>query len=198
MNNKQLWDNFYHKHKNIKKYPSEYFVRFVGRCFKDTDFKSRKNIKTLELGCAFGNNLYFIKNEGFDTYGCDISSDAISFLQKDFKDKVWCGDIFETSIDEKYDFIYGIGILECSTKEKITCLLKNIYNSLNGGGICYFLITSKGSNILQDNDFVKTPVDEKMVFDLFREFSKFEIDTVSYTLDSGSKKFEFLEVKCWK
>lgn len=67
-----------------------------------------------------------------------------------------------------------------------------------GGGICYFLITSKGSNILQDNDFIKTPVDKKMVFDLFREFSKLEIDTVSYTLDSGSKKFEFLEVKCWK
>lgn len=124
--------------KNIKKYPSEYFVRFVGRYFKDTDFKPRKNIKTLELGCAFGNNLYFIKNEGFDAHGCDISNDAISFLQKDFKDKVWCEDIFETNIDEKYDFIYGIGILECSTKEKIIRLLKYIYNSLNGGGDLLF------------------------------------------------------------
>lgn len=77
-------------------------------------------------------------------------------------------------------------------------LIKKYLQLIKWGGICYFLITSKGSNILQDNDFVKTPVDEKMVFDLFREFSKFEIDTVSYTLDSGSKKFEFLEVKCWK
>ncbi len=70
-----------------RRYPNEELCRFMGRNFFSTRINKRKKIKILETGCGSGGNLRMISEEGFSTYGIDISQEAISITKKLFKKK---------------------------------------------------------------------------------------------------------------
>jgi len=70
-----IWENIFKK-KNWGKYPPEDLIRFIKR-FKRNK-KNLKNIKLLEVGCGPGANIDFLKKEGFDVYGIDMSPTAIN------------------------------------------------------------------------------------------------------------------------
>lgn len=62
-----------------RQYPNEELCRFMGRNFFDRgiSLEQRKNIRVLELGCGSCANIWMLAREGFDVYGCDLSSEAI-------------------------------------------------------------------------------------------------------------------------
>ena len=88
------WENIYKRktqsHKN--KYPNSEIVSFVLKYYYQQCFDNRKNIKVLDLGCGWGNNLNFLKNEGFDVYGIDGSKTAIDNC-KTITSKVFVGSL---------------------------------------------------------------------------------------------------------
>lgn len=85
---KKFWEVEYkNKIKLQRKYPAEEFSRFIGRNFRKINFDKRKNIKVLDIGCGIGNNLNLLINENFKSYGIDISSECIFYLNKIYKGK---------------------------------------------------------------------------------------------------------------
>jgi len=70
-----------------RRYPNEELCRFMGRNFFQTNVIKRKKIKILETGCGSGGNLRMIAEEGFASYGIDISQEAIKITKKLFKKK---------------------------------------------------------------------------------------------------------------
>ena len=69
-----------------RKYPNEELCRFIGRTFVNSK-SLKKNIRILEVGCGSGANLKMFLNEGFNTFGLDISKKSISLLENFFKKK---------------------------------------------------------------------------------------------------------------
>ena len=65
-----------------RRYPNEELCRFMGRHLYALNKKKRSQKKILEAGCGSGGNLWMIAQEGFDTYGLDISKESIKILKK--------------------------------------------------------------------------------------------------------------------
>ena len=80
---KDFYEKSYQEHgfNAQRKYPNEEFCRFMGRNFFHISHEKRKDIKILETGCGSGANLWMIAREGFDTYGIDLSAEAILLAQ---------------------------------------------------------------------------------------------------------------------
>ncbi|MCF2524446.1 class I SAM-dependent methyltransferase [Bradyrhizobium sp. G127] len=60
-----------------RRYPNEELLRFMGRHFFGIDRVQRSSKKVLELGCGSGANLWMIAREGFETFGLDLSPEAL-------------------------------------------------------------------------------------------------------------------------
>lgn len=89
----KLAKNFYQKgYKSSginyqRRYPNEELCRFMGRNFFYIKKNKRKKIKILETGCGSGGNLWMIAEEGFSTYGIDLSEESIKIAKNLFKKK---------------------------------------------------------------------------------------------------------------
>lgn len=60
-----------------RRYPNEPLIQFFAEHYFNIPKSQRKNVRTLEVGCGSGANLWAIAKEGFDAYGMDISKTAI-------------------------------------------------------------------------------------------------------------------------
>ena len=82
------WEtDIYSKGKQLNKYPYDSIVSFIFSNYGYLSKEERKNINILEVGCGAGNNIWFLSEEGFNTYGIDISPSAIKFCNNNLKDK---------------------------------------------------------------------------------------------------------------
>lgn len=78
-------DNIYSQNKHINKYPYGELVSVFFNSLKYLDqtiLENKKNIKVLEIGSGAGNNLWFISELGFDTYGIDGSKSACKIARE--------------------------------------------------------------------------------------------------------------------
>ena len=73
--NKEIWENRYKSNVGIAKWPYDDIVSMVMQKFGAIIDKKKVNI--LDYGCGGGNNYRFLCEEGFNAFGCDISSSAI-------------------------------------------------------------------------------------------------------------------------
>ncbi|MCP4050810.1 MAG: class I SAM-dependent methyltransferase [bacterium] len=82
---KQYYEDSY-KEKGLnaqRLYPNEELLRFFGReFFSKIDRNKRGHIKVLELGCGSCSNLWMVSKEGFDSYGLDLSEEAVNLGQE--------------------------------------------------------------------------------------------------------------------
>ena len=74
------WEKIYRNRRQLNKYP---FTGVVSFFFKN--FKNRKNLNILEVGCGTGNNLEFLAKLDHNIYGIDASSTAIKYAKKYFQ-----------------------------------------------------------------------------------------------------------------
>lgn len=58
-------------------YPNEALIQFIAARWFSRPPEERADIRVLEIGCGSGANLWMLAKEGFDTYGCDGSAEAI-------------------------------------------------------------------------------------------------------------------------
>jgi len=76
---------------------SKYIKRYINR-----------NYSILEVGCGSGSNVRYLTKHKYHIVGIDKD-----FSVTDEKAKIYCNDIFDKELDNaKYDFIYGLHILE--------------------------------------------------------------------------------------
>ena len=76
---KNFWNKVFKK-KKWGEYPSEHLVRFVAKNYYQ--YKNKKKIRVLEIGCGTGANIKYLCEKGFDVYGLDYSNIAIIRAKK--------------------------------------------------------------------------------------------------------------------
>jgi SAM-dependent methyltransferase len=75
-NAEQCWESIYREGKQFNKYPFDFVVSFIHRHYPRE--KDLSDVKVLEVGCGFGNNLFFVSDLGMSAFGVDGSDYAIS------------------------------------------------------------------------------------------------------------------------
>lgn len=97
---------------------------------------NNRDIDCLDLGCGYGNFLYYLKSKGFkNTKGFDLDDNQIA-LAKSLKLNVEKKDVNDAFGNvANYGLISAFDLLEHLDKNKAVKLLLNIYNALNKNGL---------------------------------------------------------------
>lgn len=135
------WNQYYKKISCLTK-PSRFarFARFVR-----TNYLS-EGAALLELGCGNGRDSLFFAAQGLKVTAVDASDYAITELaQRNVSNAEFiCGDFVESPsiYSRQYDFCYSRFSLHAINAEQENLLLRNVKNSLNGGGKFFIEVRS--------------------------------------------------------
>ena len=152
----EWWNKFYSdKEKPIpffKNIPDENLISYSDRGIL-------KPGKSLDIGCGYGRNSFYLSKRGFETYGIDFSKTSIEWGKEIAKDQsikinFLCQSIFDfKDKPESFDFIYDSGCLHHIKPHRRNQYLKTILKYLKPNGyfamICFNL---KGGANVSDYD----------------------------------------------
>jgi 2-polyprenyl-3-methyl-5-hydroxy-6-metoxy-1,4-benzoquinol methylase len=154
------WENIYSNNQSYRNnYPYDEVVSFI-----KSNFKEKSNKKILEIGCGTGNNISFLAENGFDSYGFDASKTAVEYAKKKLKKKKLISNIFvNTFTSYKYkksffDAVIDRSSLTCADMITIKKTIDKIYSCLKKGGLFFFTPLSDESSRLHG------PQDKKGLF----------------------------------
>ncbi len=152
----EKWEReIYSKGRQINKYPFGELVSVFFNSLKylETNEKDKKNIKVLEIGCGAGNNLWFLAEQGFDTYGIDGSHSACKAakeLQKQRNVNVTIQQAYFDNLpfdDNSMDIIIDREATCCGTLNDVKKWWREANRVLKKGGL---IISLKYANYDQD------------------------------------------------
>lgn len=148
--NIEIWEKI-HQNREWGKYPNEELVRFIGSNFFRLDFKNRKNLKILELGCGQGANLWFLCKEGFNVFGMDISNTALKNANKYLKQLNHESILLEGDFtylpfkDECLDIIIDVASIQHSSFNNHVKIFNEVQRALKKGGFLFTFHIGKDS-----------------------------------------------------
>jgi SAM-dependent methyltransferase len=98
---------------------------------------THKDASILDLGCGYGEFLYFLQAQGYvETMGIDLNAEQLEIARALGVRNVHCGqgaDFLRRSV-RQFDFISAIDILEHVPKDRILQFLNLIHEALRRGG----------------------------------------------------------------
>ena len=123
---KKSWDKIYKNNKGNKNlWPSEIVVSTLTRLFKTKD---KKNIKVLDFGCGWGNNLLFLKQNNYNFFGIENSKVAYNHCYQKYKNRVLLN---ENNIipfkNEFFDFVIDRQSIQHNSPDNV----KILYDEIN-------------------------------------------------------------------
>lgn len=139
--NTKLWEQLYQNSFSRSKYPNEPLVSFMVRNYKGGE-------RILDLGCGSGRHMYYLAQNGFKAYGCDISQEAIKQAKSLLKEHNLPGVLEVASLeklpfeDDFFDGLCCIGVLMYGTKAQIEQNAKEIYRVLKKGAKAFLILRS--------------------------------------------------------
>ena len=192
--NELEWETTYQastsRHKNI--YPSELVVGFVRQNYNNK--LDKDTIQCLDIGCGWGNNLYFLKQEGFCCHGIDLSKTAIKHLKRDFGNNVHCGDAQNLPYKNNFlDFVIDRASIMHNRREDITLIFSEIHRVLKPGGKLFSIMRKIGND-----DFLVTKFSEPELKKELSIFNIFEINYSSFTKNHGRDIFSVYVIEAQK
>lgn len=192
--NELEWETTYQasmsRHKNI--YPSELVVGFVRQNYNNK--LGKDTIQCLDIGCGWGNNMYFLKREGFNCYGIDLSKTVIKKLKRDFGDKVCVGNAIKLPHKNNFfDFVIDRASIMHNHREDITLIFSEIHRVLKLGGKLFSVMRKIGND-----DFLVTKFSEPELKKELSIFNIFEINYTSFTKNHGRDIFSAYVIEVQK
>jgi|SaaInlStandDraft_5_1057022.scaffolds.fasta_scaffold40345_2 SAM-dependent methyltransferase len=158
-------------------YPNEEFIRFFSKFVKNNRDKS--STKIIELGCGLSSNLIPVIENGFETFGIDISKESIELSKNrinnlNLKANLIVGNCLNKNFgfDFKFDIVFDVFSMYCFNEENFLELLKNIYDSLNEDGLFYSFFPSKNSQAFTNHKPAKL-IDNSTLNGIYRETSPY-------------------------
>lgn len=77
------YTRFYERNKqDLKVYPTEFVVRIFKANYPNLDFDIEKGSKVLDLGFGDGRNTAFLIEQGYDTFGIEITNDIVMLVKE--------------------------------------------------------------------------------------------------------------------
>jgi len=146
MKNSIFWEKTFKKNLNSQRnFPNEELCRFLGR-----NYKNKKKINVLELGCGTGSNINALIHYNMNITGIDISKESIRICKKKYKlnkqDEFLNLDMLEINkISKKFDLIIDIFSSYNLNSEENEKLLELIHKKLKNNGIFFCYTPSKNS-----------------------------------------------------
>lgn len=152
------WEKIYSINKMIMWEPQQSIVQFVNRFIKKRiGYKNYQVIrdfkKCLDLGCGNGSAVHFLAKNDFETYGIDISKDAIN-IGKDYLKKeslkaelkvASCDDLpFE---EDFFDFITCFGVLDHVETSIAKKSIEEVSRILKPNGLFFITLCSISSSL---------------------------------------------------
>jgi len=195
------WNELYSKKFGGSWYPNEGIVRFTARFLKrrngiDAYEEKRKINRLLDAGCGNGRHVIFFAEQGFNTYGIDISKEGVeiasAWLNKRGLDaNLNVGDIEKMPYEnEFFDAIVSFGVLDHITFSKAKAAMNEIKRVLAPKGYVYLTLRST-----EDSEFDRGEAAGRNTFVLQEGYEKgiiqhfFDIEEIK-ELFEGFKIFD--------
>ena len=145
MDNKYVWEKIYkrndHRHKNM--YPCTDVISFIMKNYGH--IQDKHSVSILELGCGWGNNLYFLNDMGFDYYGIDYSHIAVDHCMNHFNNVLY-GDFVKIPFNDGFfDCVFDRMSVMYNSKDKIIKIFDEIDRVLKPGGCFMSVLASVGN-----------------------------------------------------
>jgi len=218
--NKEYYAEFYEKKIPRIKYPDERIVSYLFR-----QFKQRKGLKCLDLGCGTGRHSILLAREGCKVHAIDISQKAVALAKDWAKDEGFDKDIsFQAgnAINLPYqngyfDFVLESSALEHNIKEDMILILKEIRRVLKMGGKLLSIVPGRDHYLYGSGHYIEAgaftaDVDRykgsglthfftrEEIYESFSKsgFREFEINFNLTTLDNCAKKVFYWYVETVK
>lgn len=197
-------------------YPAKELIQFCARYLKrrtglDKWQEKRSVNRILDAGCGNGRHVLFFQEQGYETYGVDISSESVELgnewlKRKGLKPTLQVSDITNLPFDDNYfDVIISYGVLDHISFSAAKKAIKEINRVCNTGGYVYLSLrstsasefgrgkkTDKNTFVLQvghEKGVIQHFFDLKEIEELMRGFKVFDIElgetvfSAKYTLD---------------
>lgn len=153
-NSKTQWEQSYLSRDNFVFYPSEEVIRFVSRNIcKRIGLREYTNVvgestgqKVLDLGCGIGRHVVFLQDLGLESYGVDLSEEAIKVAREwaqqrnmpDVETRLVQGDVRQLVwTDDFFDHVISCGVLDSMPFEIATLAVAEIARVTKTGGLFY-------------------------------------------------------------
>jgi len=180
-----------------RKYPNEELCRFIGRNFSSISRKRRKKIKILEVGSGSGGNLWMLANEGFKSYGLDISKKSVEIAKNLLRKKKLKADIDHGSMtilpyeDNFFDCIVDIFSSSCLDSQDGIKFLNEVSRTLKKNGSFFSYFPSKNSKMFKSKN--KKMIDRDTIFDLRNQRNAYRINNCPFRFLSKKQYMTILK-----
>lgn len=218
--NKEYYAEFYEKKIPRIKYPDERVVSYLFQ-----EFKERKGLKCLDLGCGTGRHSILMAREGCKVNAIDISEKAVTLAGSWAKEEGLDGSIsFQTcnavSLPFQsgyFDFVLESSALEHNTNEDMILILKEVYRVLKKGGKLLSIVPGRehylyGSGYYIEPGAFTADADrykgsglthfftQEEIYSLFSQagFEKLEVNFNLTTVDNCTKKISYWYIETEK
>jgi SAM-dependent methyltransferase len=198
--NIKLWNNLLKEKSYNPLFPTKNIQAFVEYHLPK---KNRHKFKILDVGFGNGSNLIYLKNLGFDAYGIDSSSYAVSgqknfYNRLDYKNKIKLSSFENLEFDDNYfDAVISDGVLYYGRYTQLRNGVDEIYRVLKKNHLARIYIKTKNdiyykqakhkrTSILIKHGWEKgqvlTFLSEKQVKNYFQNFQELKLGIDEFNL----------------
>lgn len=168
MINKDLKSSFYYDRDFGHEYGYYYII--AKTLIKNTEFNGNKCQKVLDLGCSRGFIVKAFREMGIDSYGCDISHQAISSSPIEIRNYLRLLDITTDKLpfeNEGFDLITMLDVVEHLSTFDL--LLSELNRVLRSGGLIYVSTPSPFTSLNCDDPTHVNVHSKRFWMDLFQK-----------------------------
>lgn len=205
-NNENEWNHSFKNKDNFLFYPHEDVIRFVNKYLsKRTSYNEsvlmRQDIKMIDLGCGIGRHVVYGNENNIDTYGFDLSSEAIEYAKKFARfrgvngvdEKLLVSDArFLPWSENFFDAVISHGTLDSMPFEIATASVKEIHRVTKQKALFYCdLITNEDGtasnevkiNTSHEKGTIQSFFSRDKINELFSGFFKFIEINISHRIN---------------
>ncbi len=185
-----------------RQYPNEELVRFVSRNYSHLDKIKKKKIKILETGCGSGGNIWMLAEQGFNSFGIDLSTHSVriakNFLKKKkLSSKIIHGDMLQLSYKNNFfDAIVDIFSSCHLTSNQGLEFLENCNNKLKKNGLFFSYFPSKKSKMYKNKKNVY--LDKNTIYNNLKTKTVYKINNFPLRFLSKKEYLKILKKKNFK
>ena len=149
------WEKIYSNNQQLNIYPFYDLISFY-----NYNFKKKYNLKVLEVGCGYGNNIEFMSKYNHEVFGIDASREVIDKAKLRFKEKknvkLFVQDFTQIKFSQNsFDFILNRESISCVSKKNAIKAINQCKKVLKKNGLFYSTFVSNlntFNGITKDND----------------------------------------------
>ncbi|HJO92923.1 MAG TPA: class I SAM-dependent methyltransferase [Victivallales bacterium] len=195
------WETFANTKEKYPKWPNETMLKVFFGDYLNNRIKLKNNMRILDVGCGFGNNLRPFLELGYDCAGTEVTEEMADITQKildksGYKTTIRNG--YNTSLpfeDKSFDILLSVNVIHYETSlDEITKAFEEYSRVLRKGGYLFLSTVGETHDIKQKATLIENHLYEINDFD-FRDGTKmFFFDTDKYLEFLLKEKFMNIEI----